>query len=305
MGKPQNKVVIIIAFFSIYVIWGSTYLLNKIAVTELPPFMLASIRFISAGVLIFIIAKLMKFNIRITKKQLLNTAIAGFLFLTFGNGVVVWALKYVDSGFAALEISAQPLVILVLMRLFDGKRIKLMSVIGVVLGVIGIYLLVSQKELVSEEGTKLGIAMIFACMLSWGYGSIFVSKADLPSNYFINTGYQMITGGIMLLISSLLFGEEWILPTEWSEPVQFSMVMLIIFGSIVAFTSFNYLLKAVSPEKVATSTYVNPIIALILGWYFLNEQITTQSVIAAVVLLTGVYFINTKRKLAIYSRFSK
>lgn len=305
MGKPQNKVVIIIAFFSIYVIWGSTYLLNKIAVTELPPFMLASIRFISAGILIFIIAKLLKFNIRITKKQLLNTAIAGFLFLTFGNGVVVWALKYVDSGFAALEISAQPLVILVLMRLFDGKRIKLMSVIGVVLGVIGIYLLVSQKELVSEEGTKLGIAMIFACMLSWGYGSIFVSKADLPSNYFINTGYQMITGGIMLLISSLLFGEEWILPTEWSEPVQFSMVMLIIFGSIVAFTSFNYLLKAVSPEKVATSTYVNPIIALILGWYFLNEQITTQSVIAAVVLLTGVYFINTKRKLAIYSRFSK
>lgn len=305
MGKPQNKVVIIIAFFSIYVIWGSTYLLNKIAVTELPPFMLASIRFISAGILIFIIAKLMKINIRITKKQLLNTTIAGFLFLTFGNGVVVWALKYVDSGFAALEISAQPLVILVLMRLFDGKRIKLMSVIGVVLGVIGIYLLVSQKELVSEEGTKLGIAMIFACMLSWGYGSIFVSKADLPSNYFINTGYQMITGGIMLLISSLLFGEEWILPTEWSEPVQFSMVMLIIFGSIVAFTSFNYLLKAVSPEKVATSTYVNPIIALILGWYFLNEQITTQSVIAAVVLLTGVYFINTKRKLAIYSRFSK
>jgi len=305
MGKPQNTLVIVIAFFSIYVIWGSTYLLNKIAVTELPPFMLASIRFISAGILIFIIAKLMKFNILITKKQLLNTAIAGFLFLTFGNGVVVWALKYVDSGFAALEISAQPLIILVFMRLFQGKKIKLMSVIGVILGVIGIYLLVSQKELISQEGTKLGIAMIFACMLSWGYGSLFVAKADLPSNYFINTGYQMIMGGIMLLISSLIFGEVWILPTEWSEPVQFSMVMLVIFGSIVAFTSFNYLLKAVSPEKVATSTYVNPIIALILGWYFLNEQITTQSVIAAAVLLTGVYFINTKRKLVIYSRFSK
>ena len=305
MGKPQNTLVIVIAFFSIYVIWGSTYLLNKIAVTELPPFMLASIRFISAGILIFIIAKLMKFNILITKKQLLNTAIAGFLFLTFGNGVVVWALKYVDSGFAALEISAQPLIILVLMRVFQGKKIKLMSVIGVILGVIGIYLLVSQKELISQEGTKLGIAMIFACMLSWGYGSLFVAKADLPSNYFINTGYQMIMGGIMLLISSLIFGEVWILPTEWSEPVQFSMVMLVIFGSIVAFTSFNYLLKAVSPEKVATSTYVNPIIALILGWYFLNEQITTQSVIAAAVLLTGVYFINTKRKLVIYSRFSK
>ena len=305
MGKSKNGVLIILAFFSIYVIWGSTYLLNKIAVTELPPFKIASIRFISAGVIIFIIAKLMGISLAITRKQLINATIAGFLFLTFGNGVVVWALKYVDSGFTALEISAQPLVVLLLMRILEGKKIQTMSVIGVVLGIIGIYLLVSQKEIISQEGTILGIIMIFACMLSWGYGSLFVAKADLPSNYFVNTGYQMLTGGIMLFIVSQLFGETWSLPTEWSRPVQFSMIFLIIFGSIVAFTSFNYLLKTVSPEKVATSTYVNPIIALILGWYFLNEQITTQSIISAVILLTGVYFINTRKKLVLYSRFSK
>ena len=305
MGKSKNGVLIILAFFSIYVIWGSTYLLNKIAVTELPPFKIASIRFISAGVIIFIIAKLMGISLAITRKQLFNAIIAGFLFLTFGNGVVVWALKYVDSGFTALEISAQPLVVLLLMRILEGKKIQTMSVIGVILGIIGIYLLVSQKEIISQEGTILGIIMIFACMLSWGYGSLFVAKADLPSNYFVNTGYQMLTGGIMLFIVSQLFGETWSLPMEWSRPVQFSMIFLIIFGSIIAFTSFNYLLKVVSPEKVATSTYVNPIIALILGWYFLNEQITTQSIIAAVILLTGVYFINTRKKLVIYSRFSK
>lgn len=305
MNKPQNIVLIILAFFAIYVIWGSTYLMNKVAVGELPPFMLASIRFISAGILIFIIGKITGQNLLITKKQLANTAVAGFLFLTFGNGVVVWALKHVDSGFAALEISAQPLVILLLMRFFDGKKIKLMSVIGVILGIVGIFLLVSQKEIISKEGTMLGIIMIFACMLSWGYGSLFVSKADLPSNYFINTGYQMLTGGIMLLIVSLSFGEVWSSPTVWSGKVQLSMFLLIVFGGIVAFTSFNFLLKTVSPEKVATSTYVNPIIALLLGWYFLNEQISTQSVIAAIVLLTGVYFINTKRKLVIYSRFRK
>jgi len=304
MIKSQKSILIILAFFSIYVIWGSTYLLNKIAVTELPPFKLASIRFISAGVLIFIIAKLFGIALSITRKQLVNTIIAGFLFLTFGNGMIVWALKYVDSGFAALEISAQPLVVLLLMRILEGKKIKTMSVIGVILGVIGIFLLVSQKQIISQEGTLIGVFMIFACLLSWAYGSLFVAKADLPSNYFVNTGYQMLTGGIMLLITSLLFGETWTSPTEWNERVQFSMVILIIF-SIVAFTSFNYLLKTVSPEKVATSTYVNPIIALILGWYFLNEQITTQSIIAAVILLTGVYFINTKKKLAIYSRFSK
>jgi len=291
------------AFFAIYVIWGSTYMLNKIAVSELPPFKLASIRFVTAGLLIFLIAKLSGISIRITKIQLINSAVAGFLFLTFGNGIVVWALKYVDSGFAALEISAQPLLVLILMRILQGKKIQTMSVVGVILGVIGIYLLVGQKEILNRENSILGILMIFACMLSWGYGSLFVGKAQLPTNYFVNTGYQMVAGGFMLFIASLIFGETWISPMEWSQKVLWSMLILIIFGSIIAFTSFNYLLKVVSPEKVATSTYVNPIIALLLGWYFLDETITYQSIIAAVILLTGVYFINTKRKFTRFSRF--
>jgi len=305
MGKSKHQILIILSFFSIYVIWGSTYLFNKIAVTELPPLMLASIRFITAGVLIFIIAASMGKKLRITTKQLINCTIAGFLFLTFGNGGLVWALKYVDSGFAALEISAQPLIVLLMMLLLDGKKIQPMSIIGVVLGVIGIYLLVSQKQLLSQEGSGIGMLMIFACLLSWSYGSIFVGKADLPSNYFINTGYQMFMGGMLLLLFSLIRGEVWTIPTQWSSKVQVSMVLLIVFGGIVAYTSFNYLLRAVSPEKVATSTYVNPVIAILLGWYFLNEKITGQSILAAAILLTGVYFINTKRKLAIYSRFSK
>jgi drug/metabolite transporter (DMT)-like permease len=115
----------------------------------------------------------------------------------------------------------------------------------------------------------------------------------------------MFTAGIILALMSLGFGEEWISPLDWSGKVQLSMVLLIVFGSIVAFTSFNYLLKAVSPEKVATSTYVNPIVALLLGWYFLDEQITFQSVMAAAILLTGVYFINTKKTLAIFERFKR
>ena len=303
MPKAPNTVLVILAFFSIYVIWGSTYLLNKIAVTELPPFMLASIRFTTAGVLIFTLCKFLGISLAITKKHLLNTIIAGFLFLAFGNGVVVWALKYVDSGFAALQISAQPLVILLLMYFIEGKKIKPMSMVGVVLGILGIYLLVSQKEVVSNENSVMGMIMIFFCLLSWAYGSLFVSRASLPLNYFVNTGYQMFTGGILLFFASLAFGETWSSPTTWSLPTQYSMILLILFGSIVAFTSFNYLLKVVSPEKVATSTYVNPIIALLLGWYFLKEQITLQSIIAAAVLLTGVYFINTSKKLVLYSRF--
>ncbi|WP_108425511.1 EamA family transporter [Flagellimonas amoyensis] len=305
MGKSSTSVLVILAFFAIYVIWGSTYLLNKIAVKELEPFMLASCRFTTAGILIFILAKIMGIPLTITKKQLWNTIIAGILFLSFGNGVVVWALKYVDSGFAALEISAQPLIILLLMRVLQGKKIQPMSVIGVVLGIVGIYLLVSQKQIIAKEESIIGMVMIFFCMLSWAYGSLFVAKADLPNNYFVNTGYQMFTAGITLALMSLAFGETWSAPLSWSGGVQLSMVLLIVFGSILAFTSFNYLLKAVSPEKVATSTYVNPIVALLLGWYFLDEQITAQSIIAATILLTGVYFINTKKTLAIFERFKR
>ncbi len=303
-AASRNTGLIILAFFAIYVIWGSTYLLNKIAVTELPAFMLAGIRFVIAGILIFIIAKVLGLSLKISKKQLLNTIIAGFLFLTFGNGVVVWALKYVDSGFAALEISAQPLVVLILMRVLQGKKIQPMSLVGVAFGILGIYLLVSQKQIITQEGALLGMVLIFACMLSWAYGSLFVGKADLPPNYFVNTGYQMVTGGILLLLLSLILGENWTSPVTWSSPVQLSMVLLILFGSIVAFTAFNYLLRVVSPEKVATSSYVNPIIAMLLGWYFLHETITVQSLVAAIILLTGVYFINTKKKLTLFSRFA-
>jgi len=304
MSKPRNTLLIVLSFFAIYVIWGSTYLLNKISVQELPPFMLASIRFSVAGILIFALCKIMGIPLTITKRQLLNSSIAGFLFLAFGNGFVVWALKYVDSGFAALEIASQPLVILLLMRILEGKKIQTMSFVGVIVGIVGIYLLVSQNQVISKENSILGMVMIFLCMISWAYASLFVAKADLPKNYFVNTGFQMLAAGIILMIGSLLIGETWTSPTTWSSRVQYSMLLLIIFGSIVAFTAFNYLLKVVSPEKVATSTYVNPIIALLLGWFFLGEEITTQSIIAAVVLLTGVYFINTRKKLVLFSRFS-
>ena len=247
----------------------------------------------------------MGIGISITKEQWLNTTKAGFLFLAVGNGTVVWALKYVDSGFAALEVSAQPLVVLFLMRVLEGKKIQPMSIIGVILGILGIYLLVSQKQIINQENSVFGMLMIFLAMLSWAYGSLFVAKANLPSNYFVNTGYQMVMGGVILLLTSLLFGEAWSSPTTWTTPVQYALLILVFFGSIVAFTSFNYLLKVVSPEKVATSTYVNPIVALALGWYFLNEQITLQSIIAAIILLTGVYFINTKKKILLFSRFRR
>jgi drug/metabolite transporter (DMT)-like permease len=140
---------------------------------------------------------------------------------------------------------------------------------------------------------------MFTCIVSWAYGSIFVSRVELPKNYFISTAYQMVIGGVMLLIFSQLLGESWLAPDEWETDTMWAMVLLITFGGVIAFTAFNYLLQHVSAEKVATAAYVNPIIAMILGWYILNERISGQSIIAAIVLLTAVYFINSKKPIRI------
>ncbi|MEN8817488.1 MAG: EamA family transporter [Nonlabens sp.] len=292
----RSGVLIILAFFSTYVFWGSTYLWNKMAVKELSPLMLASIRFFCAGAIIFIIAKSLGYSLRITRKQLFNSALAGFLFLTYGNGVFVWALKYVDTGFAALLAALQPLFILLLMRLVQRKSLQIKSIIGVLLGLVGMYILVSQNEITTQKGTITGMIMILTCILSWSAGSLFVAKADVPKNFFVSTGYQMIAASMMLAIGSILFGEEWKSPLMWSKPTYIALVCLILFGGIAAFTSFNYLLKNISTEKVATSSYVNPLIALFLGWYFLDEEISLQSIIAAAVMLTGVYFINSRKR---------
>ena len=291
----NSKVLIVLAFIAIYVIWGSTYLFNKIAVTELPPFFLASIRFFIAGILMILLAIISKQNLSISKKQLSNSVIASFFFLIYGNGVFVWALRYVDSGFGALVASTQPLFVLFLLRLIDRKPLQKKSIIGVCLGMIGMYILVSQQELTTSEGSLLGIFMMLTCVLSWSYGSVFVSKADLPKSFMVTTGYQMLTAGFVLSIISLSINEEWTSPLTWSTDVQFSMFLLIFFGGVIAFSAFNYLLKVVSPEKVSTSAYVNPVIALFMGWYFLDEVFTSQSIIASVILLTGVYFITSRK----------
>lgn len=264
---------------------------------EVAPLYLASIRFFTAGIFIVLICRLFKFQLRISRRQLINTIIAGFLFLTFGNGIFVWALKYVDSGFAALLASTQPMFVLILMKVLYDVKVLPKAIVGVILGIIGMTLLVHQQEMSLSENSIIGILMIFTCVLSWSYGSVFVSKHEMPVNHLVSTGYQMLWAGIMLYLGSIIAGEPRTAPIHWSQTSQLSMLLLIVFGSVIAFTSFNYLLKVVSPEKVATSAYVNPVIAIFLGWYVLDEKISTESVIAALIILTGVYFINRKKRI--------
>lgn len=244
------------------------------------------------------VAALLRIKLSLTKKQLINTAIVSFFFLVYGNSVFVWALQYVGSGFSSLIAATQPLFVLILMRIIDHKSMQKKSIIGIVLGVLGMYLLVSQQAYSSSENSLLGIVVMLTCVLSWSYGSVFVAKAALPKNFLVSTGYQMIIGGLIQAFISVSLQETWSSPLSWSPNVQLAMFLLIILGGIIAFTAFNYLLKTVSTEKVATSAFVNPVIALFMGWFFLEEYLTVQSMVASVILLTGVYFITSRKRVS-------
>lgn len=291
-----SPLLVIIAFISIYLIWGGTYLFVAIALNDLPPFFLAGIRFILASLLIGIVLPFLKSSQRPSYLQVKNAFVAGILFLVLGNGGMSWALQYIDSGLAALIISAQPMVILLMLYVLQGQKIKLQSIIGVLLGILGIYLLVAQDSIEHSSDYWWGMLALVSCLFSWGYASIFVGKSDMPKNFFVNSALQMALAGIIMVVIS--FFTENIMEIRWSQisnTTIWAMMFLVIFGSIVAFTAFNYLLRHVSPEKVSTSTYVNPIVAMFLGWYFLNEPITLLSLVATGILLLGVFIINSRR----------
>lgn len=289
--RPSDFWIIGIAFFIIYFVWGSTYLANAWAVKAVPPFLLAGIRFTVAGGLMFVLGLLFGAK-KVTKEQWKNSLFAGFMLFAVGNGMVVWALQYVDSGMAALIVALEPLIVVMMMWRMKGERPKWNSWIGVLLGMIGMIFLVGQPHLASNSEFIFGVLAILIALLGWGYISIWMTDANLPDSHFQSAALQMLCGGFISFFISAVMGEFSNFNPELLTPkILWSLVYLIIFGSILAFTSFNYLLTKVSPTKVVTSTYVNPVVALFLGWWLNNELINGQSFLATALLIGGVIFI--------------
>jgi drug/metabolite transporter (DMT)-like permease len=288
----RERYLIIAAFATVYLVWGSTYLVNYLAIREIPPFLMSGTRFLTAGLLLFGVAALRK----IPWPSLVhwkNSAWAGFMFMALGTGLVVWAEQWVDSGMAALLVSFEPLVVVVLLWVMRGQNPQLHSLLGVALGVLGMFLLVGQPQISADRNTLFGVAGIAFSLLAWGYASIYIGQANLPTSKMQSAGMQMMSGGVSLLLMSLIFGDYK--QFAWENLTGkgiFSFFYLVVLGSLLAFSAFNYLLSKVSPEKVATTNYVNPVVAMFLGWSINNEQITTRSLLAAAVMLTGVFFIN-------------
>jgi len=286
----SEKYLIPISFFCIYFIWGSTYLATDWAFEAFPPFFMTGLRLLAAGLLLF------GFSFRGFKRttgvQLRNSAFFGILILAIGSGASMWSVLYLDTGMASLMIGCEPLVLVVFIWLLKGQKPSAAKIIGVGLGMLGMYILLSQQTITTSPDAYKGIIAIIVSMLGWTIGSIYMKGADVPTYKVMNTAVQMMTAGFVLMIVSFVVQEDIAsIPDRFTWSAFLSLIYLMFFGSIIAYSAFNYLLMKEDPRKVATCTYINPIIAMTLGWMLNGEVITTQSFIAAAILISGVVFI--------------
>jgi drug/metabolite transporter (DMT)-like permease len=289
------KTLLIAAFGAVYIIWGSTYLAIRFAVETIPPFTMAGLRFFAAGVMLFVWER-MRGTARPTFVQWRTAAIIGGLMLLGGNGVLAWAEKTVPSGIAALLVAFVPLWMVVLTALRPGgNRPSRPVVIGLLLGLAGLVLLIGPSDVVGGAALdRVGALSIVFAAFCWALGSVYASTAPQHPSAFLSAGLQMLTAGLMLLLTGFLLGER-IVPGTVSLKSTMALVYLITIGSILAYTAYNWLLRNADTAKVSTYAYVNPIVAVFLGWVLADEILSPRMVLAAGVIVGAVALIITAK----------
>ena len=289
---PRARV--IAAFAAVYIVWGSTYLAIRYAVQTIPPFFMVGARFIVSGAILYWWAR-RRGAPRPTRREWRDAAIAGGLMLGFGNGSVSWAELRVPSGLAALLVAVVPLW----MVLLDwagphGRRPRGRVMLGVVVGLAGLFVLVKPGATGDSTG---GIDLVAALVLivsslGWAAGSVYNRYGARPRSAAMSTGMQMLAGSVALLVIGAAIGEPARLhPTQISAASWIGWVYLVTFGSLIGFTAYIYLLQAVTPAKASTYAYVNPLVAVFLGWAVAGEPVTARTLIAAAIILAGVAMI--------------
>lgn len=304
-GYHATRPKIIAAFAAVYLIWGSTYLGIRFAIETLPPFLMAAVRFVIAGGILYGWAR-WRGNPGPRKVEWRTAIIVGGLLLFGGNGAVVWAEQYIDSGLAALLVATVPLWMVALDTFRPGGRQPGWMVwAGVAGGLLGLVLLIGPAELAGAKRADLGgILAVLGGALAWAVGSLYSRRAPLPDSPRLGTGMEMLTGGVLLGILSLAVGEVGPLAAatggfdlaavSWRSGL--ALAYLIVFGAIVAFSAYVWLLRVVPAAKVATYAYVNPVVALVLGWALAGEDLNARTLMAAAIILGSVFLIVTARE---------
>jgi drug/metabolite transporter (DMT)-like permease len=274
----------------VYVVWGSTYLAIAVAVQTLPPLLYSGIRFALAGLLLAAWLAFRRVDLRITRRELVGAAAVGTLMLAGGNGLVNLGERTVPSGVAALIVASIPLWIVVY-RMVAGERIGRDLLAGVLLGLVGVAILVVPGGL---NGTidPVGALMLFGATLSWALGTFLSQRLSTPRNALVSTAYQMLAGGVALIVVAPLRGELAQLdPATFSVQSLIAFAYLVVFGSLIAYSAYTWLLQNTSVSLVATYAFVNPVVAVLLGALILAEPITPTIVIGAAVIVVAVAFI--------------
>ena len=283
------------ALWTVYIVWGSTYLAIRVTVETLPPLLAMGVRFIIAGILVYLtlLIRRGRDGVRVTPTQLFTCAVVGTFFFLGANGMVAIAEQDVPSSLAALIISSVPLWV-ILFRTILGDKVRGATLLGIVIGFSGVGILVLPGSR-PTGATFLGVGLLIFASASWAFGSILSTRFDMPKDLMLSSGYQMITGGVALVIGGLVRGEATGFdPDAWSVASLGAMAYLVTIGSLVGFTAYAWLLQNAPISKVSTYAYVNPVVAIILGWLILSESITTNILLGAAVIVGSVAFIVRK-----------
>ena len=292
LKHPANRLSVVAAFFSIYVIWGSTYLAIRYAVAAIPPLYTAGFRHLIAGtiLLLWALAK----GQRPTWPQVKASLVIGFLFFLIGHGSLHWAETQIPSGLASLLIASEPIWVF-LMTCAAEKRWRMNGylLVGVTLGLAGVGLLLGRDVWSSGRGGFLGAIACLIGAISWSAGIIYSRRSHLSGSPLLLSALSLLAGSGMLLATATAVGEyRGFSLLNVPRLAWLSLAYLIVFGSVIAFTAYNWLLEHYSPTLVATHTYVNPIVAVLLGWWFANEHVSLNVILSAVMVIAAVFLVD-------------
>ncbi|MFO7445767.1 MAG: EamA family transporter [Ignavibacteriaceae bacterium] len=303
MKDKTDIIKLVAAFAAVYTIWGSTYLAIRFAIETLPPFFMAGIRFIAAGLILFAFA-MYKSPSKIKTVHWKSSFIIGGFLLLGGNGGVVWAEQFVPSGLTAVLVATVPIWVVIISWISkkgDKPSVKITS--GVILGFAGLIFLINPFNINGGNVNLTGIAAILFASLSWAAGTVYTRNAVQPESKLVAIAMQMLAGGTLLFLVSLITGEISKVDIEGVSFRSFAALnYLIFFGSIIGFSSYIWLIGAAGPSRASTYAYVNPVVAIFLGWLMADEIINIRIIIATAVIIFSVAIINSNLGRNIFKR---
>ena len=296
----SNRTTLWIALITVYILWGSTYLFVHFMTEQMPPFYMAGVRFLTAGTLLYGYARLTGAP-RPTMGNWRATGLLGLLFLTVANGAVATAIHYLPTGLTALLVAMLPVFVLSFNWLFFARtRPTTLALLGSAVGLIGIFILFQPGKIALPGGPDallIGFGLTIVANIGWAFGTLLTPRVNIPASAALSSGMQMLTGGGLLLVVALFLEPVSLLSIVQAPPKAFySLAYLIVFGSIIGFSTFSWLARNAPPALASTYAYVNPIVAMLLGAAFAGEAITSQSLIGAAVIIAGVVLITMGKK---------